>query len=341
MDGGLQDNEWKRIRADFELQASQYHDLKLSVYYVTREGASTNSTFAKPNHAISLWQSFGRVTSGESVENVLSARPTQFGLTNAEVSAFGVVIGTQTDLFCRMASRAGSLLPDVVNRTISLEVAKKFIEPNTEGKPVFVCNGNPLAKWLNLTLVATATWHPGRFRTETLAVDPFTASLTALDFVSTCVGKDVSKLPQTFGALSQMRFKVALSFPGERRSIVEPVALGLRESLGSAGVFYDKFYEAHLAKPNLDVTLQRIYHDQTDLNVVFVCKEYDEKEWCGLEWRAIRDLIKKGKDSKIMFFRFDDVDLPGLLSIDGYINLRDRSTEEIVQLICERVKGVC
>ena len=31
---------------------------------------------------------------------------------------------------------------------------------------------------------------------------------------------------------------------------------------------------------------------QSELLVFFLCKEYQEKDWCGLEWRASRDLLK-------------------------------------------------
>jgi hypothetical protein len=80
--------------------------------------------------------------------------------------------------------------------------------------------------------------------------------------------------------------------------------------------------------------LQKIYHDESDLVAVFLCKDYDHKEWCGLEWRAIRDLVKKRERSSVMPFRFDDTEIPGLFSIDGYISVGSRA----VTLILERLK---
>jgi hypothetical protein len=32
----------------------------------------------------------------------------------------------------------------------------------------------------------------------------------------------------------------------------------------------------------LELDLQKLYHDESDLVVCLLCKEY-EKEWCGLE----------------------------------------------------------
>ena len=49
-------------------------------------------------------------------------------------------------------------------------------------KPILVANRNPLAKWLNLLFLATATCHSERFHDNVLDVDPFAASLTVLDY---------------------------------------------------------------------------------------------------------------------------------------------------------------
>ena len=95
------------------------------------------------------------------------------------------------------------------------------------------------------------------------------------------------------------------------------IAERLATELSREKVFYDEFYSAELARPNLDTYLQRIYHDCSDLVVVFLSGNYEDKEWCGLEWRAIRDLIKSRLDDKIMLIRFDDECVSGVFSIDG------------------------
>jgi len=41
----------------------------------------------------------------------------------------------------------------------------------------------------------------------------------------------------------------------------------------------------------------------------------------GLEWRSIRDLIKRHRTEDIMLLRFDDTEITGLFSTDGYIDL--------------------
>ena len=146
-------------------------------------------------------------------------------------------------------------------------------------------------------------------------------------------------------ATPEKRFKIALSYPGERRPYVERVAARLAERVGEERLLYDRYHEAEFARPDLDTYLQALYHDQSELIVVFLCAEYDQKEWCGLEWRALRDLIKRRRSEEIMPLRFDHTEVPGLFSIDGSVWLGEggdeRAPEEIADLILQRagVKG--
>ena len=133
------------------------------------------------------------------------------------------------------------------------------------------------------------------------------------------------------------RFAIALSFPGEHRDYVKQIADSLVTSLTKPRVFYDRYYEAELSRPNLDTYLQKIYHDESELVVVVLCKEYDEKEWCGLEFRAIRDLIKQRRDDEIMFVRVADGDVKGVFGIDGYVDAKNRPATEIAQVIYDRL----
>jgi hypothetical protein len=132
-------------------------------------------------------------------------------------------------------------------------------------------------------------------------------------------------------------FRVAFSFPGEARQRIGPIARNVQEALGPASVFYDEWYKAELARPNLDLLLQGIY-THAELVVACLCAGYERKEWCGLEWRAIRELIKKRQD-RIMLLRLDDVDVAGSFSIDGYIDLRTHDDTETGALVVQRVTG--
>jgi hypothetical protein len=136
--------------------------------------------------------------------------------------------------------------------------------------------------------------------------------------------------------VEDMSFLVALSFPGPCRGYVEQIARRLASSIGSGRVFYDLDYQAQLARPNLDTLLQRIYRDQAALIVVFLSSDYATSEWCGLEWRTVRDIIKRKRSDQVMFVRFDDSTVEGALSIDGYIDARKYNAEAVSRYIIER-----
>ncbi len=133
------------------------------------------------------------------------------------------------------------------------------------------------------------------------------------------------------------RFKVALSFPGEHRDYIKEVADHLAYEYGKPNVFYDNFHKDELARNNLDIYLLNIYKDDSELVAYFLCEDYANKEWCGVEWRAIRDMIKHKKDDELMPFRFDDCPIDGALSIDGYIDLRGITPKDAAEYIIKRI----
>jgi hypothetical protein len=146
-------------------------------------------------------------------------------------------------------------------------------------------------------------------------------------------------MPDTSAALK--RFDVALSFPGEHRAFVEGVAARLSAVLGKEQVLYDKYYEAEFARINLNVYLPKLYRTQSELIVVFLCPEYQQKQWCKLEWRHIGSLIASIDEGKIMLFRYGyegDFSELGILPGDGTIDFKGRSPEDIADRIVERFK---
>ena len=136
---------------------------------------------------------------------------------------------------------------------------------------------------------------------------------------------------------AKRRFRVALSFPGEHRSRVENIANTLAARLGREKVLYDKWYAAEFARPNLDTYLSKLYHDESDLIAIFLCQEYTEKEWCALEGRAWRDVLKHKEDERLMFLRLDQAGVPGVYSIDGYLPIRRMSDAEVAAAILQRL----
>lgn len=93
-----------------------------------------------------------------------------------------------------------------------------------------------------------------------------------------------------------------------------------------------------MARPSLDILLQEIYRDRSKLIVVFIGKKYQEKEWCGVEFRAIKDIIFSKQNDKIMFVRMDDGKVDGIFKTDGYIDATKHKPEEIASFIVERIE---
>lgn len=132
-------------------------------------------------------------------------------------------------------------------------------------------------------------------------------------------------------------FDVALSFPGEVRTVVEPVARELERLIGPNSYFYDNNFKSQLAQPCLDTLLQDIYRNRSKLIVVFLSGDYQRKEWCGIEFHAIREIIMRRDNKRIMYVKMDDGAVDGVFANDGYIDGRTHSPSEIAKLIYDRV----
>ncbi|WP_348772768.1 TIR domain-containing protein [Pseudoalteromonas sp. MMG005] len=335
--------EIERLISAFEREADKFHDIKFSTFYITQETASEFRKFESPNHTIMLWQYYGNLDNTDDIEQLyqdMKNSDFKWGLKGAEFSTFAVVEGETCNLFARMAKRAGGVFNAKEADLIKSKLSEEFEKANTAGKvkPVMATNNNELAIWLNYLLYYISKVTPEKVRATRIEPDPFTLSLLALEDLYE--NPKVDKVDKSMKKVEDINFKVALSFPGEKRKYVAKVADQLRSALGNDQVFYDFDYQSQLAKPDLDTLLQNIYRNNSDLVVVFLCKEYTEKEWCGLEWRSIRDIIKSKDNDRIMFIRFDDADVSGVLSIDGYLDANIFSEEKIASFIQERIELV-
>ena len=131
-------------------------------------------------------------------------------------------------------------------------------------------------------------------------------------------------------------FDVALSFPGESRPLVEKIAQELERRLGPNAYFYDNIYVSQLAQPSLDTLLQGVY-SRAKLDVVFLGADYQKKDWCGVEFRAVREIMFARENARIMLVRTDDGAVEGVFKTDGYVDARKFEPAEIAAFICERL----
>ena len=143
------------------------------------------------------------------------------------------------------------------------------------------------------------------------------------------------------GEKNPKRFAVALSFPGEYRSIVSQVAAQLTNNLGEGRVLYDEYYEAEFARRNLDVYLQNLYKNESELVVVFFGNQHYNKAWCETEGRAIRALQSdKEAASRVMYIRCGEGEIDGFFgTIDGSLDAyhKNRTPQELASAIIARL----
>jgi hypothetical protein len=133
------------------------------------------------------------------------------------------------------------------------------------------------------------------------------------------------------------RFRVGFSFAGEKRTFVAEVAGILAREFGRDVILYDKYHEAEFAHADLAFDLPGLYEKEVELVVGVFCKDYNRKEWTGLEWRSIYGLIKSGNVETVLLSRFDYAEPEGLYRLAGFIELDDKTPKQFADLILERL----
>ena len=133
------------------------------------------------------------------------------------------------------------------------------------------------------------------------------------------------------------RFRIALSFAGENRVLVEEIAQILATQFGQDSILYDKFWKPEFARPNLAFHLPDLYKKESNFVVLVFCDDYEKKRWCNLEWRAIYSLICDRKDQDIMLMRFNRLEPVGLHGLPGFIDLDGLSAFQVAGHILERL----
>lgn len=153
------------------------------------------------------------------------------------------------------------------------------------------------------------------------------------------VGINISNIIKTSQPvdITKHYFDVSFTFAGESRNVVEQVVDELVKIKGPDRIFYDNNYISQLARPSLDTLLQDIYRNRSKLIVVFLCEKYQEKKWCGLEFRAIREMIMEKEIDRIMYIRLDAGHVDGVFSTDGYIDGTKFAPKKIADFINERL----
>ncbi|GAA4275195.1 TIR domain-containing protein [Aquimarina gracilis] len=131
-------------------------------------------------------------------------------------------------------------------------------------------------------------------------------------------------------------YDVALSFAGEDRAYVEEVANSLNRK--GIKVFYDLFEEANLWGKNLYEYLSEIYQNKARYTILFISNFYNKKLWTNHERVSMQARAFQESREYILPVRFDDTEIPGILKTVGYIDLQQKTPEELAMLIEKKLK---
>jgi RNA polymerase sigma-70 factor (ECF subfamily) len=131
------------------------------------------------------------------------------------------------------------------------------------------------------------------------------------------------------------RFRIAVSFAGQKREFVDQLACILAKKFGEDAVLYDRFHAAEFARADFAAHLPELYHKQADLVVAVICK--DPGKWIGLDWRALLSLRTKRHVNELIFCRFDRAQGEGLPDFSSYLELDNVTPELAAAAILQRL----
>ena len=89
-------------------------------------------------------------------------------------------------------------------------------------------------------------------------------------------------------------------------------------------VFYDRFFPEQLWGKDLAVFFEDVFRKKSRFCVIFVSKQYVERDWTNHERRsAVSRLIESKGQEYILPIKVEDVELPGMQPTIGYLSLKD------------------
>lgn len=127
------------------------------------------------------------------------------------------------------------------------------------------------------------------------------------------------------------RYDVALSFAGEDRAYVEKVADALKAH--GVKVFYDAHEQVGLWGKNLVDHLAEVYQNRSRFVVMFVSRHYVQKAWPTHERQHAQSRALLAKEEYILPARFDDTEVPGMTSTVAYVDLRNVTQDDFIEMI--------
>lgn len=113
-------------------------------------------------------------------------------------------------------------------------------------------------------------------------------------------------------------FDVALSYASEDFHFVDTVAKCLQKN--GIRLFYDSNFKTRLWGKNLYTHLNEIYGKKSRFCVMFISSHYKNKLWTNHEREIAQEKAFREHQTYILPYRFDQTEIPGLLSTVAYLD---------------------
>lgn len=130
-------------------------------------------------------------------------------------------------------------------------------------------------------------------------------------------------------------YDVIISYAIEESAFVEEVAKIL-EAYGMK-VFYDDFYTDYFWQQPLYDYMQELLYRRSRFMVTFLSKNYARKLWTSHEKMQDQARFFRENTTQIIPARFDQTDLPGIDEPVAYLNLNEKSPQEVADGIALRL----
>jgi hypothetical protein len=131
------------------------------------------------------------------------------------------------------------------------------------------------------------------------------------------------------------KYDLAISFAGEQRSLADSFA----NRLDAAGysIFYDMFHSADLWGRDLTLKLSDIYAKEARYCLILLSYEYVDKAWTNFERQNAISRFIREKEAYILCLKIDDVQLPGLPDVIGYLDFRKFDEDAVYKLLLQKL----
>lgn len=133
-------------------------------------------------------------------------------------------------------------------------------------------------------------------------------------------------------------YDVAVSFAGSCRTQVKELVDELKKR--GLSVFYDFDQQAQLWGQDLRSRLADVYANEAQYMVIFVSKDYPERDWTDFELAIGKVAESKRTQEYLLPVLVDDTKVIGIHSSVGYIDLRLTTVARVAEVLEEKLSAV-